>query len=146
MRLRRATLAAAVLLGVIAAGCGSTASPSPQVTAVERTVSASLSDLSRADGRAFCSMMTAAGRYRLAHTVHGYSCASLMSTIALNLSSEQRAALAHVAVSGVIVHGGTALVSVNDLHLSDAVEGAFSAKTGPTELIRVSHNTWRIAA
>lgn len=146
MSLRRASLAAAVLLGVVAAGCGSTASPSPQATAVERTVSASLADLSRADGRAFCSLMTASGRDKLAHTLHGYTCTSLMSMIALNLSPQQRAALAHVSVSGVTVRGDTALVSVTDLHLNDVVEGVFSPKAGPTELIRVSHNTWRIAA
>lgn len=113
---------------------------------MERTVSASLADLARADGRAFCGLMTHAGRRRLAHTLHGYSCAALMSMVARHLSAAQRAALTHVRVSGVAVHGDTALVSTADLHYADALDGVFSVRAGPTELVRVANDTWRIAA
>jgi hypothetical protein len=145
--LRRASLAAAVLLGVVAAGCGSSGSPSPQAVAVERTVSASLADLARSDGHAFCALMTAAGRRSLARTLHGYTCAALMAMVAEHMSPEQRAALGHVRVSGVSVHGDVALVSAADLHSpGEALDGIFSPRSAPTKLIRISDNTWRIAA
>jgi hypothetical protein len=144
--LRRASLAAAVLLGVAAAGCGASA-PSAQAIAVQRTVSAALRDVARADGRAFCSLMTRAGRRRLARALHGYSCAGLIALVARFLSPAQRAALAHVRVSGVRIEGDTALVSAADLHGGGgALTGVLSGRGGPTRLVRVADDTWRIAA
>ena len=114
---------------------------------MERTVGASLADLSRSDGRAFCALMTPGGRRQLGRLLHGYSCAALMAMVAEHMSPQQRAALGHVRVSGVRVHGNVAVVPVADLHSpGEALDGVFSLRSAPTKLIRISDNTWRIAA
>jgi nitrous oxide reductase accessory protein NosL len=145
---RRLALAAVVAAGVVAAGCGGSHDTRAQATAqVKETVRIALADLANADGRAFCALATPAGQAKLAGTLHGYTCATLVELVAGHLSPATRTGLLHVKVRAVTVRGPTATVRAADITATEGTLKGFLNDGGkPTTLVRQHDGTWKINA
>jgi hypothetical protein len=142
----KSRLALAFSITVIAAGCGASAHPrATSAQQVKLTVRTALRDLANGDGQAFCALATPAGRAKLAGTLHGYTCPALVGLVAGHLSPETRAALRHVQVSAVTVHGATATVEAADITATvGSLKGFLNDGGTPTSLVRQRDGSWRI--
>jgi hypothetical protein len=143
---RRVPLALAVSIGVIATGCGGSGDSRAKAAArVERTVRTALADLADSEGRAFCALATRAGRAKLAGTLHGYTCPTLVELVAGHLSPATRTGLQHVEVTRVTIHGRQATVRAADITATAGTLKGFLNDGGkPTTLVRQRDGSWRI--
>jgi hypothetical protein len=144
----KSRLALAVWIAVIAAGCGASAHPRATSAAqVKLTVRTALGDLADGNGQAFCALATPAGQAKLAGTLHGYTCPTLVQLVAGHLSPATRIGLRHVQVRAVTVRGATATVRAADITATaGSLKGFLNDGGTPTTLIRQRDGSWKINA
>jgi hypothetical protein len=137
-----------VCLAVLAAGCGASGHSRPtSVQQVKLIVRTALGDLADGDGQAFCALATPAGQAKLAGTLHGYTCPTLVRLVAGHLSPATRTGLLHVRVSTVTVRGATATVRATDITATvGSLKGFLNDGGTPTTLVRQRDGTWKIDA
>ncbi|HEY5429650.1 MAG TPA: hypothetical protein VIK04_11080 [Solirubrobacteraceae bacterium] len=145
---RRLPVALVASLGVIATGCGGSGDArATAVAQIKRTVATALADLAHGDGRAFCALATRAGQAKLAGTLHGYTCPTLVELVAGHLSPATRAGLAHAEVARLTIDGSKATVRAADITATEGTLKGFLDDGGkPTTLIRQRDGRWKIAS
>jgi hypothetical protein len=143
---RRLSVAAAMSVGAIAAGCGGgSGAGAAQTAKVKQTVRTALADLARADGRAFCALATPAGQATLAGTLPGYNCAKLVAYVGDHLSPAAKEGLLHARVRRVTISGATARVLSADITATaGSLKGVLDDHGKPTTLIQQPDGGWKI--
>jgi hypothetical protein len=143
--MKRVTLILAILLGLIAAGCGGGGGGGSDSAKVTKVVETAFHDVAAGNGTGFCSLATRAGQATLAKTLPGYTCAKVVNLVSQHLSSAQKAGLMHAQVKRASVKGSAATVSDADVSTTQGtLKGFLDGKT-PTRLSKQSDGSWKIS-
>ncbi|MGA9857141.1 MAG: hypothetical protein WBQ18_04710 [Solirubrobacteraceae bacterium] len=150
LRTRLFALACVFVIALMLAGCGGSGSGSSganDAAKIKQTVHQALADLASADGQGFCSLASAAGQRKLAHTLPGYSCPRIVELISRHLPASAKTGLLHANVRDVTIKGSVATVKASDIVASQGtLKGFLEANGKPTRLVHEPDGSWKIDA
>jgi hypothetical protein len=142
----RLRLAAVLSVAIVAAGCGGSSGGSSDSAKVKQTIQGAFTDLANGNGKAFCSLATAAGQATLAKTLPGASCAKVVALVSKRLSAQQKTGLRNARVGKVTISGSGATVKSSDISTSKGtLKGFLSSSDKPTTLAKQSDGSWKLS-
>jgi hypothetical protein len=144
MSVRPVGLVAALLAGLVIAGCGT--SDSADVAKIKRVVTSELNDLAAGKGGAACALATPAGQAELAGGTSAHSCAAAIDLASSRLTPAIKEGLRTVQINKVTVTNGSATVSDTDITSKQGnLKGFLQPASAPTVLTEQPDGSWEIA-
>jgi hypothetical protein len=145
VRIRYGPAPTAILIALLAAGCGG---GTDDTAKVKHTMTRFYSSLAAGDGSTACSLATASGRAKLERRARAPagSCSRIVTFLATSLSQQVKEGLQTASIRKVTVHGRTATVHETDVTSTRGDLRAFLQSGSPaTELTKQSDGSWRIS-